>query len=199
MGKAMALTIHYAPGATPLDPDEAKGLIPRHIATQGDLDEWEAANIIAAQRWLYAHNRHNVLTDAFCRDLHRRMFDKTWKWAGRFRHSDKNIGVDWHHINLRLRDVLDDARYWLDNSTYSIDEIAARFHHRLVYVHCFPNGNGRHARMMTDALLLSVSAIPFTWGRTNLVVVSDVRQRYLEALRAADRRDILPLLTFVRS
>jgi Fic-DOC domain mobile mystery protein B len=195
----MALTIDTPPGATPLDPDEARGLIPGHIATQGDLDEWEAANIIAARRWLYAHRRQDVLSEAFCRDLHRRMFDKTWTWAGTFRQSDKNIGVDWRYIGIRLRDVLDDTRYWLANRTYTVDEAATRFHHRLVCVHCFANGNGRHARMMTDAMLRECYASPFTWGSANLVNAGDARLRYLDALRAADSGNIQPLLAFVRS
>ena len=186
--------------ATPLDPDEAAGLIPAHIRTQAELNEWEQTNILAGQKWALARgNRADPLTEAFVRELHRRMFGGTWRWAGTFRTSDKNIGVDWRQVGVRLKDLLDDAHYWLEHGTDPIDELAARFHHRLVSIHPFANGNGRHARLMADCLLARRGAAPFSWGRGDLMHAGTARDRYLAALRAADAGDIGPLLEFVRS
>jgi Fic-DOC domain mobile mystery protein B len=188
-----------APGSTPLDPNEIDGLLPPHLRTQEELNEWEQANIGRALGWLASARRPDTLTEGFVRELHRRMFDSTWRWAGRFRATERNIGVAPEQIGPRLRDLLDDARYWLQHGTYTIDEAAVRFHHRLVAIHCFANGNGRHARLITDALLADHGAAHFSWGRGDLARAGDARDRYLAALRAADRGDVSALLTFVRS
>ncbi|MGY2252215.1 mobile mystery protein B [Pseudomonas reactans] len=195
----MAIELELKPGQTPLDPDEAAGLKPRHIATQGELDEWEAQNILKASRWIARQKKLNVLNDHFCRELHVRMFDDTWKWAGTFRKSDKNIGCDWTQIAVNLRQLLDNMAYWLEHNVFPPEEVAVRFHHRLVWLHAFPNGNGRHARLMTDCLLRQCGLAPFSWGRGNLVTANEVRQRYIQALRAADNNDYTLLLAFVRS
>jgi len=197
--EALGLGAH-APGATPPDPDEASALVPTHITTQGELNEWEQQNILEAGAWLRrAARRHEVLSEKFARELHKRMFRRTWKWAGTFRRSDKNIGVDWRQIEVQLHDLLGDVKYQIEHATYPLDEIAARFHHRLVSIHPFPNGNGRHARMMADTLLTKQGAVPFTWGRADLMAEGAARQAYLNALRAADAGDFAPLLAFVRS
>ncbi|MFL6875904.1 mobile mystery protein B [Pseudomonas marginalis] len=195
----MAIELELKPGQTPLDPDEVAGLKPRHIATQGELDEWEAQNIFKASRWVARQKKLDVLNDHFCRELHVKMFDDTWKWAGTFRKSDKNIGCDWTQIAVNLRQLLDNVAYWLEHNIFPPEEIAVRFHHRLVWLHAFPNGNGRHARLMTDCLLRQCGLAPFSWGRGNLVIVNEVRQRYIQALRAADANDYALLLAFVRS
>ncbi|WP_323146164.1 mobile mystery protein B [Pseudomonas marginalis] len=195
----MAIELELKPGQTPLDPDEVAGLKPRHIATQGELDEWEAQNILKASRWVARQKKLDVLNDHFCRELHVKMFDDTWKWAGTFRKSDKDIGCDWTQIAVNLRQLLDNVAYWLEHNIFPPEEIAVRFHHRLVWLHAFPNGNGRHARLMTDCLLRQCGLAPFSWGRGNLVIVNEVRQRYIQALRAADANDYALLLAFVRS
>lgn len=195
----MGLGDAHAPGASPVDPNEIDGLLPSYIRTQEELNEWEQANIGRALAWVARARRRDALSEAFVRELHRRMFDDTWRWAGSFRSTERNIGVAPEQIAPRLRDLLEDARYWLMHRTYPIDEAAARFHHRLVSIHCFANGNGRHARLMTDLLLVSRGQQPFTWGRADLVRTGDARERYLAALRAADRHDYVQLLAFVRS
>lgn len=195
----MAIELELKPGQTPLDPDEVAGLKPRHIATQGELDEWEAQNILKASRWVARQKKLDVLNDHFCRELHVKMFDDTWKWAGTFRKSNKNIGCDWTQIAVNLRQLLDNVAYWLEHNIFPPEEIAVRFHHRLVWLHAFPNGNGRHARLMTDCLLRQCGLALFSWGRGNLVIVNEVRQRYIQALRAADANDYALLLAFVRS
>jgi len=187
-------------GATPLDPDESAGLVPGHIATREQLDEWEAENILAGERWAAgALKRREILDDAFLRELHRQMFERTWKWAGSYRASEKNIGIAPERVAEEMRKLLEDTKAQLAGKAAPTDGVAARFHHRLVSIHPFPNGNGRHARLLTDLLLAAKGAEPFTWGRGDLEHAGEARERYLAALRAADARDFAPLLAFVRS
>lgn len=193
------MDFYYAPGATPLDPDEAAGLIPRHITTQGELNEWEQANILEGVQWALKQKKRDLLDEAFVRELHRRMFSKTWKWAGTYRQTDKNIGVDWRQIPVQLRNLLDDAKTQIEFQSYPADELALRFHHRLVWIHPFANGNGRHARLMADLLIQRLGHPAFSWGGQSLVTANTNRQSYLAALRAADNRDYQPLLEFARS
>jgi Fic-DOC domain mobile mystery protein B len=187
------------PGATPLDPDESAGLLPGHIATREQLDEWEAENILEGQRWAAgAAERLDILDDAFLRELHRRMFGRTWKWAGTYRSTEKNLGVAPPRIARDVRELLENTKAQIAGKVAPFDEVAARLHHRLVWIHPFPNGNGRHARLLTDLLLAANGAEPFTWGRSDLEHAGEARERYLAALRAADARDLAPLLAFVR-
>lgn len=195
----MGLGGAHTPGATPLDPNEVEGLLPSHLATQQELNEYEQDNIARAVTWIETRRRREVLTEVFVRELHKRMFDRTWRWAGSFRTTERNLGVAPDQIALQLRNLLDDTRYWIEHRVYPVDEAAARFHHRLVSIHCFANGNGRHARLMTDVLLKGVGAAPFSWGSGDLVHAGDVRSDYLAALRAADSGDYSKLLDFVRS
>lgn len=194
----MAVKLDYLPGATPLDADELACLIPKHITTQGELNEWEQLNIEQGETWA-RRQRKDILDEAFVRQLHKQMFGETWSWAGSFRKSDKNIGVEWQQVSVKLRNLLDDVRYQIDHATYSPDEIAARFHHRLVAIHPFPNGNGRHARMMADLLIQKLGQPRFTWGSKILTEATETRTSYIESLRAADSGNIQPLLAFVRS
>ncbi len=195
----MGLGDAHVPGATPLDPDETRGLIPRHIRMQAELDQWEQANVLEGSTWAMRSREQHILSERFVRELHKRMFGNTWRWAGTFRTTEKNIGVDPAQLAVRLRDLLEDVRYWVEHNTYPVDEIAVRFHHRLVVVHPFPNGNGRHARLITDVLLKRSGAAAFTWGVANLETAGDARDRYLNALRAADGGDYTLLQAFVRS
>lgn len=184
--------------STPLTQEEREDLIPSYIALRPELNEAEQANILEAEEWAFARKR-DVLDERFLTGLHKRMFGRVWRWAGKFRKTERNIGIDAYRITVELRQLLDDCRYWIEHGTYEPDEIAARFHHRLVLIHPFPNGNGRHARIATDLLLASMGRPRFTWGRVNLVDPGETRQRYIDALRAADHHDIGPLLEFVRS
>ncbi|MBZ0144207.1 MAG: mobile mystery protein B [Rhodocyclaceae bacterium] len=193
------MNLDYPPGATPLDPDEAAGLIPSHIANHGQLNEWEMVNIIEGERWAFGRRHRNLLGNEFVCALHKRMFGKTWRWAGKFRTTDKNIGVDPLRIQPALHDLCEDVKTQLEFKSYPLDEIAARFSHRLVAIHPFANGNGRLSRTMADLLLARHGAPRFSWGAGNLVADGEVRLRYLAALRAADAKDYGPLLAFVRS
>jgi len=195
------MEFQYAPGATPLDPDEAAGLVPSHITTQADLNAWEQANILQAVRWIARQKKRALLTEGFVRDLHRRMFDQTWKWAGTFRQSNKNIGVDWTQVAVKLRNLLDNTRFQIDHKVFEPDELVVRFHHQLVWVHAFPNGNGRHARLMADVLAQQLGRPRMTWGGADVELVSmgTVRDRYLRALREADQGQWSALIAFARS
>lgn len=188
----------YRDGATPLDPNEIGGLKFRHITTREELDELEQANIESGMRWL-ARYRGDVLTDAFAVTLHSRLFGEVWDWAGSFRRTGKNIGIDPIHIRVELRASMDDARYWAAHGTYPASEAAIRLHHRLVQIHPFPNGNGRHARILADTVLARVyHASPIDWaGGHDLGKLSERQIAYIAALRAADRGDIGPLLAFI--
>lgn len=194
------MNFDYPPGATPIDPDEAEGLLLSHITNRAELDRWEQDNIKEAEEWGFRRKPRDLISTDFACRLHKRMFGTVWKWAGVFRKSGKNIGVEAWAIRSSLHDLLEDVKIWIEQKVYVPDEIAARFHHRLVAIHLYANGNGRHARFMADLLLVHILERPrFTWGSKSLVQTGECRANYISALRAADRHDYRPLLEFVRS
>lgn len=181
-----------------MTPTEREGLIPAYITHRHELNEAEQTGVLTADRWVF-ERRRQILDERSLLRLHKRMFGQVWRWAGRFRMTERNIGVPAYRIGVDLAQLLDDTRYWIDQRTYPPDEIAARFHHRLVQIHCFPNGNGRHARLAADALLAALERPRSSWGRNNLVSATETRSAYVAALRAADAHDFVPLMAFVRS
>jgi Fic-DOC domain mobile mystery protein B len=190
--------MEYPRRATPLDPNELDGLKHKHITTRGELDELEQVNIESGLRWL-RRQRADVLTEDFAITLHKRLLGDVWDWAGSFRRTGKNIGVDPSQIGVQLRQLMGDAQYWAKHQTYPPSEAAVRLHHKLVYIHLFPNGNGRHARVMADTVLdriYGAKAIDWTAGH-DLQKMNDRRDAYIAALKAADRGDIAPLIAFV--
>lgn len=194
------IQVEYPEGATPLDPDEIDGLILTHITTRGELDRWEQDNILQALAWLERAKPKAIFNETFVRQLHKRMFGNVWKWAGQFRLREKTIDVPWWRVSTDLRALIDDVEWWIDHEVYAADTLAVRFHHRLVSIHAFHNGNGRHARLMADLLVENVLGSPrFTWGGKDLSKPSRVRSSYLDALHAADQSDYAPLLEFARS
>lgn len=187
-------------GATPLDGEELEGLMPTHLVSRGQLNEWEQRNIESALLWLNRQRRPRPLEEAWLRRLHREMFGQSWRWAGQYRGSDKSIGADWRQIRLQVPALLGDITYQVDHRVEPVDQIAIRFHHRLVSIHPFPNGNGRHARLIADVLIEQLGAPRFSWGgSSSLVEASSLRQRYIAALQMADRGDISALLAFARA
>lgn len=198
----MGLAIDYEDGQTPLDEEEKVGLLIPTIATRGELDEFEQQNIEQAIQWTLGRSfkASAIFTESFIRTVHKRMYADVWAWAGEFRKTDKNIGIDKWRIATELKYLLDDIRYWHENNTYPPDEIAVRFKHRLVSIHCFPNGNGRHSRLMADIIIEKIYKRPvFTWGAAKLSSVGDARAAYLKAVKAADQGNYSLLLTFARS
>ena len=189
----------YPEGATPLDPDEIEGLKHKHVTTRGELDHLEQVNMQSGLQWMKKSRKKDILNEKFVRDLHKKLFGDVWKWAGMYRTTEKSIGVDPREIAVKLRILFDDARYWIDKETYSPEQIAIRFHHRLVSIHLFPNENGRHARIMADAILIKLfGKQPIDWaGGHDLQSMGDRRTEYLSSLRAADQGNYAPLLAFI--
>jgi Fic-DOC domain mobile mystery protein B len=195
------MIFEYARGQTPIDAAEAAELIPP-LETQSQLNAWEQENIIHGREWAFSKRvlkQLDLLSESCLRELHKRMFGKTWKWAGCFRKTEKNIGAPTYRIHVDLRNLLDDARYWQEHGTFEPDEFAVRFHFRLVQIHLFPNGNGRHARLVADLLAVQLGRPIFSWGNDDLTQTGDARQRYLNALSSADRGDYSPLMEFSRA
>ncbi len=193
----------HSHGNTPLDPNELRGLIPDYITTYEELNTIEQENIVEAMNWAYRTQHSDILNITFNHKLHKKMFYKVWKWAGAARTTDKNIGVHWTQIPAQLNDVFENTKYWIENNTYPWDELAVRFHHKLVSIHVFPNGNGRHARLMTDVLLKINDQKIFTWGAKDNQAINDVEGRirnlYLSALKEADSGSFSKLIKFVTS
>jgi len=184
--------------ATPLEAEEREQLIPTYITVRTELNEVEQINIANADRWAFARKR-DVLDVGFLRSLHKRMFGDVWRWAGEYRTTARNIGIEAYRINAEIVTLIDDVKFWIEAKTYDPDEIAVRYHHRLVAIHPFPNGNGRHGRMAADLLARQIGRERFTWGSHSDETLAQTRDRYVAALRVADGYDIAPLLKFARS
>ncbi|SDL62507.1 mobile mystery protein B [Maricaulis salignorans] len=183
--------------ATALEEDERKQLIPTYITSRAELNEAEQVNISDADGWAFSRQR-DVLDTGFLLRLHKRMLGDVWRWAGSYRTTERNIGIEAWRIPAELAQLLDDVRFWVAAETYGPDEVCIRFHHRLVAIHPFPNGNGRLARMAADLLAVRLGRPRFSWGRRELVAPASARAIYIAALQAADRHDIAPLLQFAR-
>jgi len=198
----MGLDILYNDGQTPLDEDEKEGLLFKSIATRGELDEFEQQNIEDAIQWSLTRKFKSeyILSESFIQELHKRMYRNVWRWAGEYRKTNKNIGVDKLQIPVALRSLIDDASYWHEYNVYEPEEFAIRFKHRLVSIHCFPNGNGRHSRMIADIIIEKIHNRPvFSWGGARVLEETDIRVQYLQAIRKADKGDFELLLKFSRS
>ena len=198
----MGLEIEYIDGQTPLDEDEKEGLLIPTVSTRGELDEFEQQNIEKAIEWTLTRKfkKEEIFLEDFVRNLHRRMYADVWKWAGKFRKSDTNIGCSWTNIGIQLRSLLDDTIFWIKEKSLTDEEIAIRFKHRLVSIHCFPNGNGRHSRIMADIIMEYVFNKPiFSWSESDLTKSNEVRKRYIDALKKADGGDINQLIKFATS
>ena len=198
----MGLDLAYIDGQTPLDEDEREGLLIPTISTRAELDEFEQLNIEQAVQWglMLKIKADSFFKEDFMRKVHKQMFGEVWNWAGEFRTTNKNIGVDKWQIGTELKCMLDDGRHWHEHQIYSPDEMAMRFKHRMVSIHCFPNGNGRHSRFVADLIIEKICRLPvFSWGVEKLNSKGVSRMAYLQAVKAADRGDINPLLLFARS
>lgn len=189
------------PGATPLTPEDMEGLKLSHITTKAELNRVEQENITEAEIKYFekAHDLDELLSWNFIRSLHKDMLKHVWQWAGEQRMRETSIGIDPAYIMTELPGLLDNIHYWIKHETYDHDEIAVKLHHGLVKIHLFPNGNGRHARLMADLLLNRLGSERFTWGNSDLYEQNEVRKIYIESLQLADRHDFSDLIEFVRS
>jgi Fic-DOC domain mobile mystery protein B len=199
----MALIGAHAPGATPLTEEDLQGLKIPSVRNHAELNEVEARNIVRGQEWgLRARlaRMPHMLSDEFVQRLHSRMFGDVWRWARQYRLRDTNIGVSHHMIRQDLRQLYTEATGWLECNVYPADEFAVRLHHRVVSIHPFRNGNGRHARMLADlAMVRHFGLERLPWSGSSLRYRDETRKAYLNALHAADRHDIAPLLAFARA
>jgi len=197
----MGLTLEYTDGQTPIDEEEKEGLLIPTITARRDLDEFEQLGVEGALEWSRKRkfDLDQILSEDFVMELHKKMFEDIWKWAGKRRKSGKNIGVEKDQIGIELKKLFDDCRYWIEHKVFTEDEIAVRFSHRMVVIHPFPNGNGRHSRLIADILISQVFARPvFSWGSINLTTPGAARLEYLKALREADQGDYKSLVQFAR-
>jgi Fic-DOC domain mobile mystery protein B len=198
----MGLDIKYVYGQTPLDDEEKKGLLIPSVTTRIELDEFEQLNIEKAIEWSFQKKltKNQILTETFVKELHKQMFGDIWSWAGTFRKTNKNIGVDWQFISIQLKQLIEDCLFWIDNKTYNDEETAIQFNHRIVKIHCFANGNGRHSRLMADLIMKKIFNKPeLTWGNSDLIKQSETRKTYIDAVKMADAGNIEPLLRFAKS
>jgi Fic-DOC domain mobile mystery protein B len=199
----MGLDLVYGKGQTPLTEEEKEGLLLKHISTQGELNEAEQLNIEEAVQWTLGRRLSvdAILSEEYLRALHKRMYREIWRWAGEFRRSEKTLGIeDWTQIPLELRKLIDDCKFWVEHKTFLEDETAVRFKHRIVSIHCFPNGNGRHSRLMADVIVKQVLGKDvFSWGEKTYTDRKQAREDYIIALKEADKENIAPLLQFARS
>ncbi len=182
--------------STPLSEEEKQQLKAQWITTRSELNDLETKGILEAEIWLLK-NKKDILNESFLKKLHKKMFGDIWKWAGTFRTTERNIGVAPYEIQPKLRMLFDDVKFWIENKTYSEKEIAVRFHHRLVQIHPFPNGNGRISRLIADLLIRQFRNEKLNWGSGNLSEISELRKQYIEALRDADNGNYTKLLDFV--
>ncbi len=182
--------------STPLTEEEKQQLKAKWITTRAELNDLETKCIAQAEIWLLK-NKKDILNEKFIKTLHKKMFGDIWKWAGTFRTSERNIGVAPYEIQPKLRILLNDTKFWIENKTYSEKEIALRFHHKLVLIHPFPNGNGRISRLMANLLMRNLKGKTLYWGSNNLTEISEIRKQYIEALKYADKSDYSKLLNFV--
>ncbi len=188
-------------GQTLIDPDERVGLIPGHIRLREELNQFEENNILQAyKKYLSGTRRRWELSNPeILKKIHQAMFGFTWKWAGRYRQSNKNLGIDWTRIPEEMKKAGDNFKYWKENNIYSPLEMAVRYHHRLVVIHAFPNGNGRHARLVADMIIREGKLPPLTWGGKKLAQKGNFRQKYIQALQIADKGNFVELLKFAVS
>jgi Fic-DOC domain mobile mystery protein B len=197
----MGLKIEYIEGQTPLDEDEKEGLLVKTISTKGELDEFEQLNIQSAIEWSLKTkvDKKQFLTEDFLMLVHKKMFGEVWAWAGTKRKSNKNIGVDKSQISIEIRKLIDDCNFWIDHQSFTDEEITIRFSHRLVKIHLFPNGNGRHSRLAADIMISKLFNKPiFSWGHSDLSKKNQIRKEYLNAIYKADNDDYKPLIEFAK-
>lgn len=196
----MGLDLNFNKDGTILSDKEKDGLLIPTITTREELDEFEQQNIEKAVEFYLLRRKYKaeaILTEKYVFNVHKRMLGDVWDWAGTIRKTNKNLGIDLFQISPRLHQLLENCKYWIEHKTFSEEEIALRFKHEIVSIHVFPNGNGRHSRLMGDIIMKHIFKKPiFSWGQKDLVYKNEVRDNYIDALRKADNGDFTSLLGF---
>jgi Fic-DOC domain mobile mystery protein B len=185
------------PGETPIDISHLKVA---GVGTRAELNELEAENIRkVVLKYLGRRPTRRIAPFSlpWLKRLHKQMFGDVWKWAGRLRREDLNIGIHWHLIDQSLQALVDDLAFW-DQTTMDVLEAAVRLHHRAVHIHPFPNGNGRWARMLANIWLRLHDCSVTEWPESDIGTTSPIRGEYLAALQAADGGDYEPLIAIHR-
>jgi Fic-DOC domain mobile mystery protein B len=198
----MGLNLVYIEVQTPLDEEEKEGLLITTISTREELDEFEQYNIEKAIQWIYSRKlkKEQLLSEKFIKELHKKMYSDVWRRSGKFRTSEKNLGIASYKIATELKILMDDCLFWIENNTFEPVEIAVRFKHKLVSIHCFSNGNGRHSRLMADLIMEKFFGKPILgWGRNNLVQQNNTRDFYIKAVKLADKNEFQTLIEFAQS
>ena len=185
-------------GHTPVDDDDLVYLKLSYVTTRGELNAAEQRSILAAIAQRRQPGVDVLLSDTYLKSLHKDMFNEVWTWAGKYRTRETSPGIDPAQISVAIRNLVEDAHVWVRNGQAPTDEIGVRFHHRLVWIHPFPNGNGRHSRQAANYLVTALGRPAFSWGVGLEVETPELRSRYLTALRLADRGDLSELLDFAR-
>ncbi len=187
-------------GATPID--DVSGLLV-DITTRGELNDAEGLNILTATDWIDKGRIDDLFTVQFYRELHTKMYDQVWSWAGALRSQTGQTthpGSRPEAVDLDLgRVAMEFHCEWeaLNDNSHLLPFIS-RYHHALVLVHPFNNGNGRWSRLAADAVIQRLAGRPpLTWATDTLVVDSDERKEYIAALQAADTGDFQPLLDYI--
>ncbi len=182
------------PGETPIDISDLKV---KGISNRAQLSVVEAENIrkVIVKYLSKRPTRKMAPFDlSWFKRLHKQMFGDVWRWAGRIRREDLNIGVRWSLIETSLQELADDLAYWERDGT-NVLERATRLHYRAVFIHPFQNGNGRWARMLANILLKRNDGSVTEWPDPELGdAASSIRGEYLTALQAADHGEIEPLM-----
>ena len=183
------MEINLPRGAAPFN---TNGLLHRHLTTQEELNALEFANINQAMgKYLLGSltEKKAPFTLEWLFQVHREMFEEVWDWAGKPRNTEFKIGVLPAQIPSFLKQLLDDLKYWEGQTTMEPIEIASHLHHRLVQIHPFENGNSRWARLLTNIYLKKQGLPLVQWPEGSLGQEGDIRDCYIDALKAADRGD----------
>ncbi|RLA29618.1 MAG: mobile mystery protein B [Gammaproteobacteria bacterium] len=168
-----------------------------------DINQAELVGIVEATDWA-KKTRLSPNEVKFWQRLHAQMFGQVWSWAGEWRQHEPNIGVPPQDIQPDMKNLQDDLAFWLsEKCDMAALELIARFHHRLVYIHPFSNGNGRWGRLITDVLAARVLGMtPLTWARGGhglRDIESDERKKYIATIKAADKGEFGPLMEYLKS
>lgn len=186
--------------------DDTSGLILTHLTTRTERNAAEAHIIsLAYDKYIFEARRKKQgarwFTNEFICAVHRDMFGSIWDWAGKYRTDNLNIGVDWRLISEQIHLLCDDFLYWdSTTSTMTVLEVAARLQNRLTKIHPFRNGNGRHARLITDIFFYSRRHPLPEWPQTHLMSEGhQIRELYIAAMQKADQGDFSSLIRFLEN